>query len=125
MGLQFRLVRTSDGERWTFPKGQRESRETLAQTAAREAAEEAGVTGVVNEKRLTDYRHAPGHGPGGEDDVVAAFLLAVQSVGPMAERGRDPSWFDPTMTREKLAEGRDELHARELQRVLDAALAEL
>ena len=34
-------MRTSDGERWTFPKGRLERGETLAQTAAREAEEAA------------------------------------------------------------------------------------
>lgn len=115
------LVRTSDGARWTFPKGRRDPGETLAQTAAREAAEEAGATGAVSETRLIDYRHAPSRHAGRTDDLVAAFLLVVHRVGPSAEPGRDPTWFDLSTAQEKLAEGRDGVHARELRRVLEAA----
>ncbi|MCA1690130.1 MAG: NUDIX domain-containing protein, partial [Actinobacteria bacterium] len=42
-GLRIGLVSTRDGARWTFPKGHRERGETLAEAAAREAREEAGV----------------------------------------------------------------------------------
>ncbi|MDQ3675529.1 MAG: NUDIX domain-containing protein [Actinomycetota bacterium] len=118
--LQFRLVRTSDGERWTFPKGRQKPEETLAQTAAREAAEKAGVTGVIGDKRLTEYRYARR-----ADDLAAAFLLAVQSIGPSSDRERDPTWFDLATTGEKLAEGRDAVHARVLQEVLRLAEHEL
>jgi|GEM_PF-4495095 len=37
----------SDGERWTFPKGRLERGESPAQAAAREAREEAGISGRV------------------------------------------------------------------------------
>jgi 8-oxo-dGTP pyrophosphatase MutT (NUDIX family) len=119
---QFLLVRTSDGARWTFPKGQQEAGETLAEAAAREAGEEAGAVGaIVGDKLLARYRHQPSRRAGHADDLVVAFLLEVQSAGRSGEPGRDPTWFDFETTREKLAEGRDAFHARELQRVLEAA----
>ncbi len=118
--LQFRLVRTRDGERWTFPKGPLRLDETLAQAAAREAAEKAGVIGVVAEQPLTEYRHARR-----ADDLAAAFLLAVQSAAPSDGGGYNATWFDPTTTRAKLAEGRDPGQARELQRVIEVAEHEL
>jgi len=123
--LEVRLVRTSDGARWTLPKGRQERGETLAQTAAREAAEEAGVTGVVADEPLIDYRHAPSRRHGRSDDDVTAFLLAVQRAGPSSERDRDPTWFELGAAREMLAEGRDPVYARELERVLAAAEREL
>jgi len=123
--LEVRLVRTSDGARWTLPKGRQERGETLAQTAAREASEEAGVTGVVGDEPLIEYRHAPSRHHGRSDDRVAAFLLAVQRAGPSSERDRDPTWFDLRTARDKLAEGRETLYARELERVLVAAEREL
>ncbi|MGI8801500.1 MAG: NUDIX domain-containing protein [Solirubrobacteraceae bacterium] len=56
-----------DEERWwTFPKGHREPGETLA---AREAQEEAGVSGRVGGRRLLDYRYPA---RGGGEVVVAA-----------------------------------------------------
>lgn len=124
-GLEILLVRTSDGSRWTFPKGRQERGETLAQTAAREAAEEAGACGAVSDKQLAVYRHAPSRHAGRADDLVAAFLLDVRDVGSSSEHGREPSWFDLATTREKLTEGRDAFYARELHRVLAAAAHEL
>lgn len=118
-------MRTSDGARWTLPKGRQERGETLAQAAAREAAEEAGVTGVVADEPLIDYRHAPSRRQGRADDAVTAFLLAVQRAGPSSERDRDPTWFDLGAARAKLAEGREPVYARELERVLAAAEREL
>jgi ADP-ribose pyrophosphatase YjhB (NUDIX family) len=118
--LQFRLVRTHDGERWTFPNGPQRDDETLPEAAAREAAERAGVIGVVGERPLTEYRHARR-----ADDVAAAFLLAVQSTAPSSADGQEPAWFDAGVTREKLAEGRDSDAARELQRVIASAEEEL
>lgn len=118
--LQFRLVRTRDGERWTFPNGAPQAHETPAQAAAREAADEAGVTGVVAEQPVTEYRHARR-----ADDLAAAFLLAVQSSAPFAGAGREPTWFNLAATHEKLAENRDPDAARELQRVIEFAEREL
>jgi 8-oxo-dGTP pyrophosphatase MutT (NUDIX family) len=118
---QYLLVRTSDGARWTFPKGRREAGETLAQTAAREAREEAGVAGLVADALLTEYRHAPSRRAGRTDDPVAAYVLEVQCDGLSGEPDRDVTWFDLATARERLAEGRDPFHARELQRVLEAA----
>lgn len=123
--LETLLVRTSDGARWTFPKGRRKPGERLPQTAAREAAEEAGVAGEVGEKRLTEYRHAPSRRAGRADDLVAAFVLVVRGAGPSSERGRDPTWFDLATAHQNLAEGRDDVYARELQRVLEVAEREL
>ena len=118
--LQFRLVRTSDGERWTFPSGPPAPDETLDQAATREAAERAGVSGVIAETPLTEYRYGRR-----ADDLAAAYLLAVQSVAPYGGGGLAPAWFDLPTTLQKLAEGRDAEDARELQRVLRIAEDEL
>lgn len=114
--LQFRLVRTADGERWTFPGGSADVSEALPQAALREASEKAGVIGVIVERPLTEFRYARRH-----DDIATAFLLAVQSTAPLGGAGRRPTWFDLATARERLAEGRSPEDAGELQRVLDAA----
>lgn len=114
--VQFRLVRTRDGERWTFPSGPQRPAETLVQAAARAAAERAGVIGVVVDEPLTDYRYARR-----DDDIASAFLLAVQSTAPTGGGGSRTTWFDGPTTRDKLAENRDPDHARELQRVIEMA----
>ena len=114
--LQFRLVRTADGERWTFPAGALKLGETPTQAAAREASEKAGVIGVIIEQPLAEFRYGRR-----ADDLATAFLLAVQSTGPAGAAGRTPSWFDLETVREKLAEGRADEEAGELQRVIDVA----
>ncbi|HEV2785926.1 MAG TPA: NUDIX domain-containing protein [Solirubrobacteraceae bacterium] len=118
--LQFRLVRTSDGERWTFPGGSLRLAEVPTQAAAREASEKAGVTGVIVEQPLTEFRYARR-----TDDVATAFLLAVQSTAPFGGEGRNPTWFDLQTSRERLAEGRKPAEAAELQRVIDVAEEQL
>ncbi|MGI8801305.1 MAG: NUDIX domain-containing protein [Solirubrobacteraceae bacterium] len=117
------LVTTSDGERWTFPKGHRKPGEKPAAAAAREAHEEAGVRGTVDDRRLLAYRY-PARG-GGDDVVVDAYLLHVTGVGEPLEAFRSVAWCDPPSARRRLAEGRDGFHAAELERVLDAALRRL
>ncbi len=69
---------------------------------------------------MTEYRY----GRRG-DDLATAFLLAVQSAAPYGGSGRNPRWFDLPTPRQKLADGRDGEHARELQRVLQLAEHEL
>ena len=110
--VMFRLVPTEDGSQWNFPAGEQRPSESLLEAARRHASEQAGVTGVVDEKPLSEYRH-PGH----KRAPAIAFLTAVQSVGPIS----GPAWFDIDTTLDKLAEGRDPREAQELRRVLIAA----
>lgn len=113
-GLEFLLVRTSDGTRWTFPKGGRERGETLAEAAAREAVEEAGAAGRVGDEPIAAYRYRA--------DTVRAFLLEVVDTAAPAEPGRDPTWFGLEAARSRLAAGRDDGFGEEIERVLLAAV---
>jgi 8-oxo-dGTP pyrophosphatase MutT (NUDIX family) len=112
-GLEVLLVRTSDGTRWTFPKGAREQGETLAEAAAREAAEESGATGRVDDEPLGEYHY--------RGDTVVAFLLEVEDTRRPDEPWREPAWFGVDAARTKLAEGGDGAAGEELERVLVAA----
>jgi 8-oxo-dGTP pyrophosphatase MutT (NUDIX family) len=111
---EFLLVRTSNGARWTFPKGHRERGETLAEAAAREAVEEAGVSGVIGSERLARYRYPSAHG----DDLVTAFLLRVEREGLPAEADREPTWFRFDAACRKLATGRGRGFGEEMERLL-------
>jgi 8-oxo-dGTP pyrophosphatase MutT (NUDIX family) len=125
--VEFLLVRTKDGDKWTFPKGHVEQGETPADAAAREAREEAGVSGTIADQPLTYYVY-PGGSDGPGERRVAAFLLEVSSqTAPAAdERSRHPAWFDPETAEKKLsAAGRERKYSEEHVRVLHAALAEL
>jgi 8-oxo-dGTP pyrophosphatase MutT (NUDIX family) len=121
--VEFLLVRTSDRRAWTFPKGTPDrSDRGLAGTALREACEEAGVHGAIDERSLPPYRYPH---PSGADRVVAPFLLHVLSQHRPhgGERGREPTWVAPDEARRLLADGRDALHAAEHDRVVTEALA--
>ncbi|HEV2776186.1 MAG TPA: NUDIX domain-containing protein [Solirubrobacteraceae bacterium] len=117
-GLEFLLVRTNNAERWTFPKGGVERGEALSQAAAREAHEEAGVTGHVRSEPLGVYRYAPSRH--GFDDVTA-FLLEVEQDGLRAEPGRDPTWLGYEAARSRLVEGRAPGYGAAMERILRAA----
>ena len=112
-GLEFLLVRTRSGNRWTFPKGGCDPGETLAEAAAREALEEAGASGRVVATPVGSYRYG--------DDPVTAFLLLVDGTGEPAERWRTPAWFGLEAARSRLIEGRESRFGEEMERVLVAA----
>jgi 8-oxo-dGTP pyrophosphatase MutT (NUDIX family) len=112
-GLEFLLVRTSDGERWTVPKGGCEPGETLSEAAAREAAEEAGAAGRIGAEPIAEYRYG--------DDLVTAFVLVVERDELGAEPVREPAWFGLEAARSRLAAGRAGAFGEEMERVLLAA----
>ncbi len=125
--LEFLLVRTNDGRRWTFPKGRLEPGEQAAEAALREALEEAGVQGRGEEVPVTRYRNPGGARPGSHSQAVDAFLLEVSpdaSLGS-AEPARDPSWLDAKEALERLALGRQPDDAASHQEALRAALRKL
>ncbi len=122
--IEFLLVRTKGGERWTFPKGHVKKAERPAEAAAREAREEAGVSGRVETAELLRYRYPSG--PAGTGDhEVRAFMMEVSEIAPPEEPWRRPRWFQPAAALKKLDEGRPALYAREHARLLEAALAKL
>jgi 8-oxo-dGTP pyrophosphatase MutT (NUDIX family) len=117
-GVEFLLVRTSNGERWTFPKGGVERGESISEAAAREAREEAGVSGRVGSEPLGVYRYAPSRN--GSDEVTA-FVLEVGQEGLRAEPSREPTWFGFEAARSRLVQGRAAGYGEAMERILHAA----
>jgi 8-oxo-dGTP pyrophosphatase MutT (NUDIX family) len=58
--LEVALVTTSNGKRWSVPKGSIDEGERPRDAAIREAEEEAGLRGLVARKPLGRYRHDQG-----------------------------------------------------------------
>jgi 8-oxo-(d)GTP phosphatase len=117
------VVRTSWGDMWTFPKGKVEPGESRRDAAIREAREEAGVHGVIEERPFTTYRYLSKHG----DDGVRAYLLHSDPAEELlpAEPERQPEWVSAVEARRRLRQGREQVYADEQERVLDEALARL
>jgi 8-oxo-dGTP pyrophosphatase MutT (NUDIX family) len=126
--VEFLLVNTNGGAKWTFPKGAPERSMSHSQAAAREALEEAGVRGEIEPRHFHLYLYSKGvfwKPPGVREFVVKAFLMAVQQTGHPHEADRNPTWFLPENARKMLAKGREVKYAKEMQSVVDRALEEI
>src|SRR5580700_3374030 len=131
-GIEFLLVRTRGGGRWTFPKGSAEPGLTHAQAAALEAFEEAGVHGRIEEASFTGYvRRKRGEGKNyasrsDEKEVaVKAYLCEVLRLSPPQESKRDRTWFSVEDARRLLREGHKNNGGAAFARVVDRAVARI
>src|ERR1700757_3290787 len=116
--VEFLLVNTNGGNKWTFPKGSPEARLSHSQAAEREAAEEAGALGSIEPRHFHLYIHSKGvfWQPGGvQEFVVKAFLMEIQHMRKPDEDNRKPTWFTPEEARKRLAKGREVKYLRELE----------
>ncbi len=123
--IEFLLVNTNGGSKWTFPKGSPDARLSHSQAAEREAAEEAGALGTIEPRHFHLYIHSKGvfWQPGGvQEFVVKAFLMEVSQTRRPDEALRQPTWFSPDEAKRRLAKGREVKYARELEAVIDRAL---
>jgi 8-oxo-dGTP pyrophosphatase MutT (NUDIX family) len=126
--IEFLLVNTNGGGKWTFPKGDPEPAMSHSQAAEREAWEEAGVRGHIEPRHFHLYLHSKGvfwKAPGVREFVIKAFLMEVEHNGSSHEPERNPTWFSPDDARKILAKGREVKYAKEMQAVIDRAVAHL
>ena len=122
--VEFLLVHTNGGNKWTFPKGAPDSRLSHSQAAEREALEEAGATGLTETRHFHLYLHSKGvfwQTGGVQEFVVKAFLMEVLHTGDPHENFRVPTWFPAEEARRILAKGREVKYAAELRAVIDRA----
>src|SRR5437879_12812989 len=71
--LEFLLVNTNGGGKWTFPKGDPAPEMSHSQAAEREALEEAGVRGHIEPRHFHVYIHSKGvfwRNPGVQEFVI-------------------------------------------------------
>jgi len=126
--VEFLLVNTNGGNKWTFPKGDPDASLSHSQAAEREAREEAGVRGSIEPRHFHLYIHSKGvfwKSPGVREFVVKAFLMEVEQAGRPEEDMRNPTWFSPDEARKILAKGREVKYAREMQAVVDRAVEQI
>jgi 8-oxo-dGTP pyrophosphatase MutT (NUDIX family) len=127
-GVEFLLVNTNGGNKWTFPKGATEAGMSHSQAAEREALEEAGAVGAIEPRHFHLYLHSKGvfwQPNGVQEFVVKAFLMEVTGTRKPGESMRNPTWFSPDQARKALTKGREVKYAAELRTVVDRALEHL
>jgi 8-oxo-dGTP pyrophosphatase MutT (NUDIX family) len=127
-GLEFLLVNTNRGNKWTFPKGAPERGLSHSHAAEREALEEAGARGHIEPRHFHLYLHSKGvfwKPPGVREFVVKAFLMEVDQMVSPQEPLRNPTWFSADDARKTLAKGREVKYAKEMQTVIDRAVEQL
>jgi 8-oxo-dGTP pyrophosphatase MutT (NUDIX family) len=126
--FDFLLVKTTSGDKWTFPKGATARRLSHSQAAEREALEEAGAVGVIEPEHFHLYLQPKGDSrlrDVVQEFVVKAFMLEVTHTQPPQEPNRNPTWFGVDDARRVLKRGREERHAAELRTVIDRAVDRL
>jgi 8-oxo-dGTP pyrophosphatase MutT (NUDIX family) len=118
-GVEVMLITSRGTGRWVLPKGWPEGEEQLCEAAAREAAEEAGLGGVVAPQALGSY-HYDKLRRSGETLYceVKVFPLEVADVAEKwrERRQRQRAWMRPE-------EAATKVHEPELAAIL-AAFAE-
>ena len=106
--VEVALITTSDGKRWILPKGWIDKGESAAESALREAHEEAGLVGRVVGAALARYEYAKSAGRRG----VAVFLMRVtEELDRWPESHRRRRWLS-------LDEAADRVHSDEMRRVV-------
>ena len=104
--LEILLVTSLRTRRWILPKGWPHPGLTLAQSAANEALEEAGVTGTVAEEPIGRYHYLKEKNGSALPCAVEIFPLFVTGRSrSWAERGeRDLLWLPAEQAASKVAE---------------------
>jgi 8-oxo-dGTP pyrophosphatase MutT (NUDIX family) len=123
--IEFLLVNTNGGNKWTFPKGSTDARLSHSQAAEREAAEEAGAVGTIEPRHFHLYLHSKGvfwQPRGAQEFIVKAFLMEIHQTHRPDEPNRKPTWVSPEEAKRRLAKGREVKYFREVEAVIDRAL---
>jgi 8-oxo-dGTP pyrophosphatase MutT (NUDIX family) len=94
--LEVLLITSPNSRRWILPKGWPEPGQTPAESAAREAFEEAGVTGKIGAQPIGHYHYLKEKKDGsGVPCSVEVFALAVtRQLHDWPEKGaREMAWL--------------------------------
>ncbi len=92
--FEFLLIGSSKKQRWVVPKGIKEPGLTAQQSAAKEAWEEAGIRGEVNDQLLGQYL-VQKWGAQCKVDVYAMRVTEVVDEHQWKESHRTRRWMDP------------------------------
>ncbi len=107
-GIEVMLVTSRETGRWVLPKGWPERGEALCQAAAREAGEEAGISGAVSSASAGHYNYVKVDRSGG-DDVQCEVIVYPLEVDQVAakwkeQKVRSRKWVSPEEAAELVEE---------------------
>jgi len=86
-GVEIMLITSRDTGRWVLPKGWPEGTEQLYDAAAREAGEEAGLSGAVAKREAGRYFYAKMLSSG--EEVACEVLVYPLEVDSVAEKWKE------------------------------------
>ena len=97
-GVEVMLITSRDTGRWVLPKGWPEKKEPFCDAAAREAGEEAGISGSVSTREAGRYFYAKSISSG--EDIPSEVLVYPLEVDKVADkwkerRERTRRWVSP------------------------------
>jgi len=100
------LITSLNSRRWIIPKGWPDAGQTAAESAAREAFEEAGVTGTVGAEPVGLYHYLKEKKDGGMPCRVEVFALHVtRQAEDYPEKGlRVLAWVSPDQAAARVVE---------------------
>lgn len=104
--LRILLVTSRETKRWVVPKGWPWAKHSKRAAAAREAWEEAGVTGDISRKPIGSFRYEKQLRSRIRDVTVSVYLLKVTAIAnkwPEAKQRRR-RWFTPDGAAKAVAE---------------------
>jgi 8-oxo-dGTP pyrophosphatase MutT (NUDIX family) len=96
--VEIMLITSRDTGRWVLPKGWPEAGETLHDAAAREAGEEAGLSGSISSQQIGRYLYSKALSSGEEVHCeVLVYPLEVDKVADKwkEKRQRKRKWVSP------------------------------
>jgi phosphohistidine phosphatase len=115
--IEFLLITSRKKKRWVLPKGVREPELSFAESAAREALEEAGIEGTTPAKELGSYEYEKWGGT----CTVKVFAMKVATVHEdWSESYRERAWLSPRQAASRVDEPELSLLLAELGRRLEA-----
>jgi len=97
--VEILLITSRDTGRWVLPKGWPEADEEFYDAAAREAGEEAGLSGAVSRREAGRYYYAKAMSNG--EDISCEVLVYPLEVDRIADKWKEKrqrirKWVSPT-----------------------------
>ena len=108
--LEIMLISSRKKKRWVIPKGVKEPQLSPGESAAKEAVEEAGITGRVSDSSLGSYEYNKW---GGTCKVEVYAMDVHTELDHWQESYRDREWLS-------LGEARERLDEPELRQLLES-----